>query len=122
MVADPELVWKALADPTRRRILEKLTEEPETTGRIVEEFSPKLVRTAVMKHLGVLEGAGLIRVERVGRTRWNHIEKGPLRTISTWLGDRGTKHQNRMLRLKQVAEERRTRDSREESSPAYNGE
>ena len=107
---DSELVWKALADPTRRRIVEKLAKEPETTGRIVQEFSTTHVRTAVMKHLGVLESAGLIRVERVGRSRWNHLEKQPLGAISRWLEHRVSRHHSQLLRLKQLAEEGSNRD------------
>jgi DNA-binding transcriptional ArsR family regulator len=55
-------------------IVECLTTRPCTTGELVERFSPALVRTAVMKHLNVLEEAGLIRIEREGRVRWNHLE------------------------------------------------
>ena len=46
-----DAVWKALADPTRRQILETLAEEEASTGAIVQSFAPRLVRTAVMKHL-----------------------------------------------------------------------
>ena len=105
MVFDSGSVWKALADPTRRQILERLAEGPETTGGIVAEFSPRLVRTAVMKHLGILEGAGLIRVERLGRTRWNHIERKPLVTVSSWLDRRMGQHRSQLKSLKALAEE-----------------
>ncbi|MFM1558277.1 MAG: ArsR/SmtB family transcription factor [Roseibacillus sp.] len=65
---------QALADPTRRVIVECLTTRPCTTGELVERFSTTLVRTAVMKHLDVLEEAGLIHIEREGRVRWNDLE------------------------------------------------
>jgi DNA-binding transcriptional ArsR family regulator/uncharacterized protein YndB with AHSA1/START domain len=75
----PDAVWKALADPTRRRILDLLAEEPRTTGGLCEAFP--LSRFAVMKHLGVLEAAGLVLVRRRGRERWNHLNAVPLRRI-----------------------------------------
>lgn len=72
-------VWKALADPTRRRILDLIKDGPRTTGDLCEAFS--LSRFAIMKHLGVLESAGLVVVRRRGRERWNHLNAVPLRRI-----------------------------------------
>jgi DNA-binding transcriptional ArsR family regulator/uncharacterized protein YndB with AHSA1/START domain len=72
-------VWKALADPTRRHILDLLKERARTTGELSAAFS--LSRFAVMKHLGVLERAGLVVVRRNGRERWNHLNAVPLRRI-----------------------------------------
>jgi DNA-binding transcriptional ArsR family regulator len=73
---DPDLIWRALADPTRRRILDLLREGPRTTGEIAEEFEQ--TRFGVMKHLTVLTEAGLIVVLREGRKRWNHLNPMPL--------------------------------------------
>ena len=78
------IVWQALSDPTRRRILDLLRAGPATTGQICEEFP--LSRFAVMKHLGVLEEAKLLSVRRRGRERWNYINVTPLRKIhERWL-------------------------------------
>lgn len=74
------LVWKALADPTRRAVLDALAAGPATTGELVERFDA-LCRTAVMKHLDVLEHAGLLVVERRGRVRWNHLDPMPIQRI-----------------------------------------
>lgn len=77
-------VWAALADPTRRHILDMLRERPRTTGQLSAEFPQS--RYAVMKHLTVLEEAGLLAVRRDGRERWNHINATPLRRIyERWL-------------------------------------
>ncbi|HZZ64426.1 MAG TPA: helix-turn-helix domain-containing protein [Candidatus Baltobacteraceae bacterium] len=77
-------VWYALADPTRRRLLDLLRTKPQTTGALCARFA--LSRTAVMKHLDVLEAARLINVRRVGRERWNYINAAPLRSIyERWL-------------------------------------
>ena len=100
----PDIVWKALADSTRRQILESLSNEPVTTGEIVEQFTPTLVRTAVMKHLDVLAGAGLIRVERRGRQRWNHIESKTLKPVTEWLDRHVHNHQRNLKRLKRLTE------------------
>ncbi len=99
-----DAVWKAMADPTRRQIVETLAERPATTGGIVDRFTPRLVRTAVMKHLDVLEAAGLIRVEREGRTRWNHLDQRPLGALSIWLEKRVRGHEQNLTRLKKLAE------------------
>jgi DNA-binding transcriptional ArsR family regulator/nitrogen regulatory protein PII len=77
-------VWKALADPTRRRLLDLLDEAPRTTGELAKHFEQS--RFAIMKHLAVLEGVGLIRVQREGRERWNHLDSAPLaRIYDRWL-------------------------------------
>src|SRR5947207_1889249 len=74
-----DAVFPALADPTRRGILDLLRERPRTTGDIAAEFST--TRFAVMKHISVLESAGLIAVRRKGRERWNHLNAMPLQMM-----------------------------------------
>jgi len=76
---DQDAVWKALADPSRRRLLDHLKEGPRTTGELAARFP--VSRFAVMKHLAILERAGLIIVERQGRERWNSLNAVPLRQI-----------------------------------------
>ncbi len=73
-------VWKALADPTRRALLDALAKRAQTTGALVAQ-SPNLCRTAVMKHLGILEAAGLVVVRREGRRRWNQLNPMPIQRI-----------------------------------------
>lgn len=58
-------VFQALADPTRRQILDLLRLQPRTTGQLAEQFPS--TRFAVMKHLNVLEEAGLVLARRQGR-------------------------------------------------------
>ena len=78
--ATTDSVWKALADPTRRELLDVLAAAPRTTGDLVELF-PGLCRTAVMKHLDVLETAGLLLIRREGRFRWNSMNPIPIQRI-----------------------------------------
>lgn len=70
--------WRALANPWRRRVLDLLRDGPRTTGNLAERLSD-VSRYAVMQHLGVLEDAGLIVVERRGRQRFNHVNAAALR-------------------------------------------
>jgi DNA-binding transcriptional ArsR family regulator len=71
-------VWRALANPLRRRFLDLLAGGPRTTGELAAA-TPDLSRYAVMQHLGVLTEAGLIVVRRRGRHRLNHLNPVPLR-------------------------------------------
>jgi DNA-binding transcriptional ArsR family regulator/uncharacterized protein YndB with AHSA1/START domain len=98
-----ELVWRALADPTRRAILDLLREGPRTTGDLCDAFSTS--RFAVMKHLGVLEDAGLLAVRRRGRVRWNAINAVPLRRVyDRWVSAWSDRTAASLLQLQSVAE------------------
>ena len=72
-------VWQALADQTRREILDLLRVAPQTTGRLAVRFPSS--RFAVMKHLTVLEQANLITIRRQGRERWNHLNPVPIQQL-----------------------------------------
>lgn len=100
-------VWKALADPTRRAVLDELRDGPRTTGALAERF-PEMTRFGVMKHLGVLEAAGLITAERRGRERWNHLNAVPLRRIyERWVSRYEDRLAGSLLRLKETSERKR---------------
>ena len=75
-----DAIWKALADPTRRAMLQVLREGPRTTGALCRRFR-RLSRCGVMKHLGILEAAGLVTVKRQGKFRWNYFSPAPLHRI-----------------------------------------
>jgi DNA-binding transcriptional ArsR family regulator len=77
---DLDPVWKALADETRRSILDCLRDGPQNTTAIVERF-PGLSRFGVMKHLQVLRDAGLVLTREEGRTCINSLNAVPLRLI-----------------------------------------
>jgi DNA-binding transcriptional ArsR family regulator len=84
---DPDRVFKALADSRRRRILDALKDGPQTTGALCAMF-PDLDRCTVMQHMGVLQAADLIIVQRSGRERWNHLNVLPIKEIhDRWIGD-----------------------------------
>ncbi len=96
-------VWKALADPARRRILDLLRVRPRTTGEIGRHF--EFTRYATMKHLAVLLGAGLILVRREGRSRWNYLNPVPLQAVyNRWLKPYEAVWAGALLELKGCAE------------------
>jgi len=78
-VQQDERVFRALADSTRRRLLDLLRRGPATTGNLAERFESS--RFAIMKHLRVLEEAGLVLVRRKGRERWNHLNAVPVQQV-----------------------------------------
>jgi DNA-binding transcriptional ArsR family regulator len=80
MSEDLDRVWKALADPTRRAILDLLRRKPRTTTEITAEI-PDLSRFGVMKHLAVLRGAGLVQATEQGRSVVNSLNVVPIRLI-----------------------------------------
>ncbi|MGW0773595.1 ArsR/SmtB family transcription factor [Streptomyces sp. NPDC002835] len=84
-------VFKALADPTRRRILDELSERDgqslfELCGRLLSKHGLGLSRQAISQHLAVLESAGLVRTRRQGRYKFHHLDTEPLeRIVTRWL-------------------------------------
>jgi DNA-binding transcriptional ArsR family regulator len=75
-----DLIFKALADQKRRRILDLLKEGPKTTGDLCHKFKD-IDRCTVMQHLGVLEKAGLVFSKKEGKFRWNYLDVVPIRDI-----------------------------------------
>jgi DNA-binding transcriptional ArsR family regulator len=100
MANDLDPVWKALADPTRRAILDLLHKGPRTTTEIVEAF-PHLTRFGVMKHIDVLRNAGLILTREEGRQRVNSLNAVPIRQIyERWVSRYQEFWADSLLRLK----------------------
>lgn len=84
---DDDAVFKALAHPRRRAMLDQLRDKPHTTGMLCDAI-PEMDRCTVMQHLKVLEAAGLIIVQRRGRERWNHLNSLPIKDIhDRWIGE-----------------------------------
>jgi DNA-binding transcriptional ArsR family regulator len=80
-------VFKALAHPLRRRLLDSLKEGPQTTGALCDVFG-ELDRCTVMQHIKVLVDADLVIVRREGRERWNSLNSLPIRQIyERWISD-----------------------------------
>jgi DNA-binding transcriptional ArsR family regulator len=95
-------VYQALADPTRRRILDELTERDgqtlfEICSRLAMKHRLTSSRQAISQHLDVLEAVGLITTRRQGRYKFHHLNRGPLeRIVDRWLTPdaHGRSHEN----------------------------
>jgi len=94
---DIDRVFHALGDPSRRAILEKLSEGPISVSRLAEPLDITLA--AVVQHLQVLEESGLVQTEKVGRVRTCRIEPGGLSVVEQWIGDRRSRWERRLDRL-----------------------
>ena len=87
-------VFRALADPTRRAILDELAERDgqtlfELCSRLAMRHGLGSSRQAISQHLEVLEGAGLVEARRQGRYKLHHLNLGPLESLTErWLGRR----------------------------------
>jgi len=78
-----QAVFRAVADPTRRRILARLRKSPLETGRIARAFP--VSRPAISKHLRVLREAGLVRRRRQGRRCLYTLNAAPLKAVEEWV-------------------------------------
>ena len=84
-------VFKALADPTRRTILDELSERDgqtlfEICARLTTKHGLASTRQAISQHLDVLEAAGLVKVRREGRYKFHDLDREPLRRLAQrWL-------------------------------------
>ncbi|MGD9478042.1 ArsR/SmtB family transcription factor [Shinella sp. G-2] len=90
---DLDRVFKALGDPTRRRIIDRLRARPrqslfEICAQSFAEDGATLSRQAVTQHLDMLEKAGIVCIEWSGRTKFHTLDAGPLRAaVEAWLGN-----------------------------------
>ena len=96
-VAALDLMFQALADPSRRAMVERLTRGPASVSELAKPLTMSL--PAVVQHLQILEGSGLIRSEKIGRVRTCHIETKALRTAEQWINERRTSWERRFDRL-----------------------
>lgn len=90
-------VFQALADPTRRLMVEHLSRGPASVSDLAKPFAMSL--PAVFQHLQVLEASGLIRSQKLGRVRTCHIDGEPMRAAERWINERRTLWERRFDRL-----------------------
>jgi DNA-binding transcriptional ArsR family regulator len=90
-------VFQALADPSRRVMVERLTRGPASVSELAKPLDMSL--PAVVQHLQVLEASGLIKTEKVGRVRTCTIEPKTLRQAEQWISDRRATWEVRLDRL-----------------------
>jgi DNA-binding transcriptional ArsR family regulator len=90
-------VFQALADPSRREMVDRLSRGPASVSELAEPLPMSL--PGVVQHLGVLEESGLVRSEKVGRVRNCRIEAEALRTAERWISERRALWERRLDRL-----------------------
>jgi DNA-binding transcriptional ArsR family regulator len=90
-------VFHALGDPTRRAIVEKLSDGPRSVSHLATPLGVTV--TAVMQHLQVLEESGLVRTEKIGRVRTCRIETLGLSVLEQWIHERRSTWERRLDRL-----------------------
>jgi DNA-binding transcriptional ArsR family regulator len=92
-----ERVFKALADPTRLAVVERLGHGPAATTELADEFEMAL--PSFLQHLRVLEDSGLVASRKQGRVRTYRLTPGPLRTAEGWLSEQRDVWERRLDRL-----------------------
>src|SRR5260370_36326259 len=105
---DIDRVFHALGDPSRRAIVEKLSEGPISVSRLAEPLDITLA--AVVQHLQVLEESGLVQTEKVGRVRTCRIEPAGFSVVEQWISDRRSIWERRLDRLGDLLADRAERE------------
>ena len=94
---DVDLLFHALADPSRRAMVERLTRGPASVSELARPLAMSM--PAVVQHLHVLERSGLVRSEKVGRIRTCTVEPAALRAAEGWIAARRTAWERSLDRL-----------------------
>src|SRR3954451_6925999 len=101
-------VFQALADPTRRTLVDRLCRGPAPASQLAAPLPMTLA--AVVQHLQVLESSGLVHSEKVGRVRTFSMSPDPLRSAERWIGARRARWERRFDRLGSLLAELSTED------------
>jgi DNA-binding transcriptional ArsR family regulator len=105
---DDDLVFKALSDPSRRLLLDRLFEQDGRTLSNLEKALPHLTRFGVMKHLRVLEGADLVITEKVGREKLHYLNPVPIRLLhDRWIDKYTARRVSALVDLKHQLEKKK---------------
>jgi DNA-binding transcriptional ArsR family regulator len=98
----PEATFSALADPTRRAVLDLLRKGHQPAGQIAQAFP--ISRPAISKHLRLLRRAHLVNEHREGRNRFYHLNPEPLKAVDSWLEQYRAFWSSSLLKLKTFVE------------------
>ena len=101
--ATVDSVLAALADPTRRQLLDVLSAQGEATATLLAERLP-VSRQAIVKHLAVLDAAGLVAGSRVGREVRYAVRPEALNITARWMAARAAEWDRRLADIKRIAE------------------
>jgi DNA-binding transcriptional ArsR family regulator len=92
-----DLMFQALADPTRRVIVERLSRGPASVSELAQPVTMSL--PAILQHLQMLEASGLVRSEKTGRVRTCRIEPAAMRALEQWVAERRANWESQLDRL-----------------------
>jgi DNA-binding transcriptional ArsR family regulator len=95
--------FQALADPTRRAVVQRLCDGPASVSELAKPFAMTLA--AVVQHVQVLETAGLVTSQKIGRVRTVQVDRSGLRAAEAWLAARRTRVEDQLDRLAAVLAE-----------------
>ena len=102
-VPEPQSVFAALGDPTRRSLVGHLAgHSPKTATQLAAVYP--ITRQGILKHLAVLEEAGLVRAQQAGREKRYSLTPEPLADVAAWVAEIGALCDTRLLRLKALVE------------------
>jgi DNA-binding transcriptional ArsR family regulator len=107
----PDTIFSALADPTRRAVLDLLRHGSQPAGRIAQAFP--VSRPAISKHLRLLRRAHLVQEHREGRHRFYQLNPGPLKAVDSWLDRYRMFWQMSLTSLKAFVESRHAKETSE---------
>jgi DNA-binding transcriptional ArsR family regulator len=107
---DLDRTFQALADKSRRTMVERLTLGPASVSELAEPLAMSLA--AVVQHVQVLEACGVVKTEKVGRTRMCRIEPAAMTAAEQWMSDRRRGWEARLDRLGHILNEAATTEEK----------
>lgn len=111
-LAPLDAAFRALADPTRRVMVQRLSDGPAAVSELAKPLAMSL--PAVLQHLRLLEDSGLVRSEKLGRVRTFRLQPAALRPVEEWITEQRTTWERRLNRLGDYLEQQSERDQRRE--------
>ena len=108
-------VFQALADPTRRSIVDRLSKGDASVSELAQPLTMSLA--AVVQHVQLLEASGLVRTRKTGRVRHCHLDREVLSQAETWLSQRRTLWEDNLDRLGEVLARQKAERARAKTPP-----
>jgi DNA-binding transcriptional ArsR family regulator len=104
-----DLMFQALADPSRRGMIDRLSRGPASVSQLAEPLDMSL--PAVVQHLQVLEASGLVKTQKIGRVRSCTLDTSTMSLAEQWINDRRTQWERRLDRLGDFLEQTKDEDA-----------
>ncbi|MGZ3364686.1 MAG: ArsR/SmtB family transcription factor [Caulobacteraceae bacterium] len=104
-----DLMFQALADPSRRTMVDRLSRGPASVSQLAEPLDMSL--PAVVQHLQVLEAAGLVKTQKIGRVRSCTLDTTVMSQAERWINDRRPQWERRLDRLGDFLEQTKDDDA-----------